>query len=48
MRMLSVVVLLSTAAASAQTSRWASADDKTAVWMISQERRWAESACDGN
>ena len=34
--------------ASAQTSRWASADDKTAVWMISQERRWAEGACDGN
>lgn len=48
MRMLSVLLVLSAAAASAQTSRWASADDKTAVWMISQERRWAESACDGN
>jgi hypothetical protein len=48
MRMLFVLVLLSAAAASAQTSRWASADDKTAVWMISQERRWAETACDGN
>jgi hypothetical protein len=47
MRMTPVLVLLS-AAASAQTSRWASADDKTAAWMISQERRWAESACDGN
>ena len=47
MRILSVLVLLS-AAASAQTSHWASADDKTAAWMISQERRWAESACDGN
>lgn len=48
MRRLSVLVLLSAGAASARTSRWASADDKTAVWMISQERRWAESACDGN
>lgn len=42
------LVLLSGAAASAQASRWASADDKTAQWMISQERRWAEGACDGN
>ena len=40
--------MLSASAASAQTSRWASADDKTAQWMITQERRWAESACDGN
>lgn len=48
MRKLSVLLALSTTAASAQTSRWASADDKTAEWMISQERRWAETACDGN
>ena len=48
MHRLSLVLLLSATAASAQTSRWASADDKTAEWMISQERRWAESACDGN
>ena len=48
MRILSAFLLLSVAPASAQASRWASADDKTAVWMISQERRWAESACDGN
>jgi len=47
MRVPLTLVLLS-ATASAQSSRWASADDKTAVWMISQERRWAESACDGN
>ena len=47
MRVLPVLLLLS-ATASAQSSRWASPDDKTAVWMISQERRWAESACDGN
>jgi len=47
MRILSVLLMSSTAA-SAQTSHWASADDKTAAWMISQERRWAESACDGN
>lgn len=47
MRLLPGLLLLSVAA-SAQTSRWASADDKTAVWMISQERRWAETACDGN
>jgi len=43
-----VLLLLSATAASAQTSRWASADDKTAQWMIAQERRWAEGACDGN
>ena len=48
MRKLSVLLALSATAASAQTSRWASADDKTAEWMISQERRWAETACDGN
>ena len=48
MRIPSVLLLLSATAASAQTSRWASAEDKTAEWMISQERRWAESACDGN
>jgi hypothetical protein len=47
MRLAPLLVLLS-AAASAQTSHWASADDKTAAWMITQERRWAESACDGN
>jgi hypothetical protein len=48
MRTLSALLLLWASAALAQTSRWASADDKTAEWMISQERRWAESACDGN
>jgi uncharacterized protein DUF4440 len=48
MRRVLTLLLLSTTAASAQTSRWASADDKTAEWMITQERRWAESACDGN
>ncbi|HEY6785302.1 MAG TPA: nuclear transport factor 2 family protein [Gemmatimonadales bacterium] len=48
MRRLSALLLLFASATLAQTSRWASADDKTAEWMISQERRWAESACDGN
>jgi hypothetical protein len=48
MRILALVALLSASVSLAQTSRWASPDDKTAVWMISQERRWAESACDGN
>ena len=48
MRRLPVLLLLSATAATAQTSRWASADDKTAEWMITQERRWAEAACDGN
>jgi len=48
MRMLSGILLLYATAAFAQASRWAAADDKSAVWMISQERRWAESACDGN
>jgi len=48
MRRLSVLLLLSAGTAFAQSSRWASADDKTAEWMTSQERRWAEAACDGN
>ena len=48
MRTVLTLVLLSATAASAQTSRWASAGDRTAEWMISQERRWAETACDGN
>jgi len=48
MRRLPALLLLFASATFAQTSRWASADDKTAEWMISQERRWAESACDGN
>ena len=48
MRILALLSLLSASASLAQTSRWASSDDRVAVWMISQERRWAESACDGN
>jgi hypothetical protein len=48
MRILPLLALLSAPAALAQASRWASSDDRTAIWMISQERRWAESACDGN
>jgi hypothetical protein len=34
--------------ARAQQSRWASADDKTAKYMIDMERKWAEGACVDN
>jgi len=32
----------------AQQSRWATADDPTAKFMIASERQWAETACDHN
>ncbi len=48
-RHLAIFALTLTAiAASAQQSHWATPDDTTAVWMTSQERRWAEAACDNN
>ena len=40
--------LLMCVCALAQQSRWATPDDKTAHWMISQEQKWAEAACDNN
>jgi hypothetical protein len=39
------VMLLLVPAAHAQQSHWASADDKTAKYMIDMERKWAEGAC---
>ncbi len=43
-----VVALLFAISLHAQQARWAAAGDKTAGWMISMERRWAEAACDNN
>jgi Domain of unknown function (DUF4440) len=37
-----------TTAAYAQPSRWATADDKTAKFMIDMERKWAEGVCVNN
>src|ERR1035438_897847 len=37
-----------TTAAYAQPSRWATADDKTAKFMIDMERKWAEGVCKNN
>ena len=34
--------------AHAQQSRWASADDETAKYMIDMERKWAEGVCVDN
>jgi hypothetical protein len=41
-----VVVLMT--AAHAQPSDWATADDKTAKFMIDMERKWAEGVCTNN
>src|SRR5580700_3833145 len=41
-----VVVLMT--AAYAQPSHWATADDKTAKFMIDMERKWAEGVCTNN
>src|SRR3954453_11541647 len=35
-------------AAQAQQSHWASADDKTAKYIIDMERKWAEGVCVDN
>ncbi len=35
-------------AAYAQQSHWATADDKTAKYMIDMERKWAEGVCTNN
>jgi hypothetical protein len=41
-------MLLLVPAAHAQQSHWASADDKTAKYMIDMERKWAEGVCVDN
>ena len=43
-----VLALLVGVAMPAQQSRWASADDATAKFMIDAERQWAEAACNHN
>lgn len=40
--------ILSLVPAQAQQSHWASADDKTAKYMIDMERKWAEGVCVDN
>jgi hypothetical protein len=44
------VVVFTTAAHSqqAQQSHWATADDKTAKFMVDMERKWAEGVCTNN
>jgi hypothetical protein len=41
-------ILLLVPHAHAQQSHWASANDKTATYMIDMERKWAEGACVDN
>ena len=43
-----VTATLLFATAHAQQSRWASADDKTAKYMIEMESKWAEGVCVDN
>ena len=46
LHLMCVVVLMN--AAYAQQSHWATADDKTAKFMIDMERKWAEGVCTNN
>ncbi len=50
MCLVTCVVVLMTAAHSQQPqqSHWATADDKTAKFMIDMERKWAEGVCTNN
>ena len=41
-------ILLLRFAAHAQQSHWASADDRTATYIIDMERKWAEGVCVDN
>ena len=43
-----IAATLLLAPAHAQQSHWASADDKTAKYMIEMERKWAEGVCVDN
>ncbi len=43
---MAAMLLLGTAGA--QESRWASADDKTAKYIVDMERKWAEGVCADN
>ena len=42
------VAIFSLVSAHAQQSRWASADDATAKYIIDMERKWAEGVCVDN
>ena len=43
-----LVTLFAVAGAHSQQSKWASADDATAKFMLDAERQWAEAACNHN
>lgn len=43
-----IVVIFWLAPAQAQTSHWASPDDKTAKYIVDMERKWAEGVCVDN
>ncbi|HZB87983.1 MAG TPA: nuclear transport factor 2 family protein [Terracidiphilus sp.] len=45
---MAIAAMLSLLPACAQQSHWASADDKTAKYIIDMERKWAEGACVNN
>ena len=45
---LALCVVVAMTAAHAQQSHWATADDKTAKFMIDMERKWAEGVCTNN
>lgn len=43
-----IATILSSLPVVAQQSRWASADDPTAKYILGMERRWAEGVCANN
>ena len=45
---LAAIAAFSVLSAHAQQSHWATADDKTASYMIDMERKWAEGVCIDN
>ena len=48
LRIIAVAILTMLVPAYAQQSHWASADDKTAQYIIDMERKWAEGVCADN
>ena len=46
LQVMCAAVLMTTA--HAQQSHWATADDKTAKFMIDMERKWADGVCENN
>ena len=46
--LVALAAMLLVGAARAQQSHWASADDKTAKYIVDMERKWAESICADN